>query len=44
MKQFLDELFVLLLIVGLFFLGFRMVWAIAESDLPFLVKLWLLRG
>ncbi len=44
MKRFLAELFVFLLFVGLVVGGIAIVCAIAESDLPFWVKLWLLRG
>ena len=44
MKRFLAELFVLLLFIALVVAGCAIVWAIAESDLPFFVKLWLLRG
>ena len=43
MKRFLAELFVLLLFIVIIVAGFAAVWAIAESDLPFWVKLWLLR-
>ena len=42
MKRFFAELFVFLLFVGLLILGIAIVWAIAEADLPFWVKLWLL--
>jgi hypothetical protein len=44
MKRFFAELFAFLLFVGLLILGIAIVWAIAESDLPFWVKFWLLRG
>ena len=44
MKRFFAELFVFLLFVGLIVGGIAAVWAIAASDLPFFVKLWLLRG
>ena len=44
MKRFLAELFVLLLFIALIGVGVAAVWWIACSDLPFWVKLWLLRG
>ncbi len=44
MKRFLVELFVLLFYIAIIVVGIAIVWAIAESDLPFWVKLWLLRG
>jgi hypothetical protein len=44
MKRFLAELFVLLLFIALIVAGVAIVCAIAKSDLPFWVKLWLLRG
>lgn len=42
MKQFFDFLFMFILMVGVVFLVIRFAWFIAESDLPFWVKFWLL--
>ena len=44
MKRFFAELFVLLFYIVIIVAGIAIVWAIATSDLPFFVKLWLLRG
>ena len=43
MKQFFDFLFMFILMVGLIFLGISLAWLVGESDLPFWVKLWILK-
>ena len=43
-EKILAELFVLLLFIALIVAGVAIVCAIAKSDLPFWMKLWLLRG